>query len=485
MRTEYDLVVVGMGSGGIVAAELAATMGLRVAAVERARVGGDCLWTGCVPSKALLASARIAHYLRTAERYGVRVREPEIDTAAVWRRIHDVQEEIASTDDDPKRFASLGVEMIRGAARIAGPHAVEVEGRRLQTRYILIATGSRPAVPDVAGLAEAGFLSSENIFELERTPRSVVTLGGGPIAVELAQALARLGVRVTVLQRRSRLLPRDEPELVELLTDQLREEGIHVVVDASAERVSVEGGLKTIHATVAGAIRRFEAEQILVAAGRTPNVEGLGLDEIGVEVAAKGIVVDERLRTSVRSIYATGDVAGRFRFTHSAAYETATAVRNMFFPWYQKAPILVPWCTFTDPELAHVGVTAAEARERHSEGRVNAHRVDLSHSDRARADGATRGRIVVVTAKGRVVGAHALAPAAGELIHELALLVRDRKKLLDLASLVHVYPTISTSVNLLVADDAYALVRKYSWLARRGRKAAGNPPSVNRRFTER
>jgi pyruvate/2-oxoglutarate dehydrogenase complex dihydrolipoamide dehydrogenase (E3) component len=467
----YDLVIVGMGSGGIAAAELAATIGIRVAAIERDRVGGDCLWTGCVPSKALLASARVAHRIRTADRYGLPAAAPEIDTGAVWRRIREVQDEIARTDDNPERFEDLGVEVIKGSARLAGPRAVLVEGRRLDTRFVLLATGSRPAVPSIPGLTEAGFLTSETIWGLERAPRSVVIIGGGPMGVELAQALNRLGVRTTLLQRRSQLLPRDEPELVDLLTAVLRDEGVEVALGVGVDHVTTEDGVKVVHGDDGDGARRWNGEEIVVATGRTPNVEALGLGDAGVDLGTRGVRVDSRLRTSVRSIYASGDVAGRFLFTHSAAYEAATAVRNMFFPGWSNVPKLIPWCTFTDPELAHAGLTAAEAKERHGAGRVRLHRSDLSHSDRARADGATHGALVVVIAGARVVGAHALAPAAGELIHELALLVRDRKKLLELSSLVHVYPTIATSVNQLVADDAYALARRYGWLARRGARA--------------
>ncbi len=468
VRARYDLAVIGMGSGGIVAAELAATIGLRVAAVERDRIGGDCLWTGCVPSKALLASAKVAHHMRTADRFGLRRMEPGLDTVDVWRRIRAVQEEIAASDDNPARFEALGVDLVFGEARLAGPHTVEVAGRSIESRYILVATGSRPAVPPVPGLADAGFLSSETVFGLERAPRSMLVIGGGPVGVELAQALQRLGVETTILQRRRRLLPRDEPELAAALERQLRDEGVAVHTEVEVERVSAEKGRKLVFGREGDLARTWTAEAVLVAAGRSPNVEGLGLEAAGVRVGPRGIDVDARLRTSVRSVYASGDVAGRFHFTHAAAYEAAIAVRNMFFPGRSKAPSLVPWCTFTDPELAHAGLTAAEATERYGQRRVRVHRVSLSHSDRARAEGATRGEIVVVTARGRVAGAHVLAPAAGELIHELALLVRDRRKLLDLSSLVHVYPTIATSVNVLVAEEAYALVRRYRWLARRG-----------------
>ncbi|HEX2086911.1 MAG TPA: FAD-dependent oxidoreductase [Solirubrobacteraceae bacterium] len=461
----YDLVIVGLGSGGMVAAEFASTLPIRVAAVERDRVGGDCLWTGCVPSKALLAAAKVAHHMRTAHAFGIEPVEPAIDTAKVLDRIRAVQDRIARTDDAPERFeGELGIDLYRGAARLAGPNAVEVEGHgRLETRYVLLCTGSRPAEPPVPGLAEAGFLTSESIWEIERAPRSLVCLGGGPIAIELAQGFRRLGVDVTVLQRDDRILPRDEPALVDRLVDVLRGEGVDLRLGVEAERVTVEGGLKVVHA--AGG-ERFAAEEIVVGVGRRANVEGLGLEEAGVQVGPRGVVVDASLRTSAEWVYAAGDVAGRWLFTHAAAYEGVRAVRNMFFPGRAKDDYGVPWCTFTDPELAHAGLTAAEARERFGGGDVEVHRHELARSDRARADGSDAGEILVVTHKGRVVGAHALAASAGELIHELALAIDQRLRLADLGSLIHVYPTLSTEIGRLGGEAAFGAARKYKFLVR-------------------
>jgi len=468
----YDLVIVGMGSGGIVAAEFAAALGLRVAAVERDRIGGDCLWTGCVPSKALLAAAKVAQHMRTANRFGIAAVEPEIDLSRVWQRIRAVQEEIATTDDSPERFEALGIELVHGDARLAGPNAVAVGDRVLEARFVLLCTGSRPAVPDLPGLREAGFLSSESIFELEDPPQSIVVIGGGPIAVELAQGLNRLGVRVTLLQRGDRLLPRDEPELTAIVAGRLREEGVDVRFGVDTQSVEAAPGRKAVHGSANGQTERWEAEELLVATGRTPLVDGLGLEEVGVEVAPRGVVVDERLRTSVKSVYAAGDVAGRWLFTHSAGREAAAALRDMFFPGKAKDIGLVPWCTFTDPELAHVGLTVAEAVERHGERKVEVVRADLSHSDRARADGADEGRILLVAAGAKLVGAHILAPSAGELIHELALAIRQRLKLRDLGVMTHVYPTIATSVNVAGAEAAYAYAQRFGWLVRREKRTA-------------
>ena len=467
----YDLVIVGMGSGGMTGAEFAATIGLRVAVVERTRVGGDCLWTGCVPSKALLASAKAAHTMRNGDHYGLPSVEPEIDTSLVWKRIRAIQQEIATTDDNAERFEAMGVEIIFGTARLTGANSVLVtqdsgETRELETRFVLLCTGSRPATPPIDGLREAGYLTSENLFEIERGPRSIVMIGGGPIAIEMAQGFTRLGIRTTVLQKGPGILPRDEPSLVEILTQKLRNEGVDLRLNVDTERVTAADGRKIVHGAENGEPSRWEAEELLVAVGRRPNIEGLGLEEIGIRVGKKGVEVDERMRTSVPSVYASGDLAGRYLFTHSAGYEAVRAIRDAFFPGKGKVTDFVPWCTFTDPELAHAGETVAEAEKKHGDD-VEVYRMDLAHSDRARADNASEGAIVLVTAKGKLVGAHILAPSAGEMIHELALAINQGLKLAEVASIIHVYPTLSTSTGQLAAEAAFEGAKRLRWLVRK------------------
>lgn len=463
MAASYDLVIIGLGSGGTLAAEFAAgELGLRVAAVERARIGGDCLWTGCVPSKTLIASARVAHTVRDAHTFGIGVPEPEIDLEAVWGRIKTVQASIAATDDSPERFREMGVELVAGTARVTGYRQVTVDTgdgtRELDTRFVLVCTGSRPTMPPIPGLAEIDVLTSENLFELDRPPESLVMIGGGPIATELAQALVRLGVRTTVLEMAHRLVPRDEPELADRLAQILRREGVdlHLATTATAVR---RGGEGVIVETADG---EHTAAGLLVAAGRTANVEELGLDRFGIPVSAAGVGVDGRNRTIVPSIYVVGDAAAeRPRYTHAAAQDAVLAVRDMFFPGRGAPAQLVPWCTFTDPELAHAGMTAAEARERYGKRAVKVHRHELAHNDRARADATTEGLIVIVTVKDRIVGAHVLAPAAGELIHELALAIRFGVGIDELSELVHIYPTLSSGIARIAADRAYATARRF------------------------
>ncbi len=470
MAQPYDLVVVGMGSGGMVAAEFAVSLGLRVVVAERDRVGGDCLWTGCVPSKALLAAAKVAHHVRRSEEFGITAGPPEVDRVRVWERIRAVQAEIAATDDDPARFEAEGIEIVRGAARLTGPTSVTVAtdagDRVLDTRFVLLATGSRPVIPPIDGLAAAGYVTSESLFELTDPPASFVNIGGGPIAVEMVQAFTRLGIPVTLLQKGSGILPRDEPALVELLVGALRAEGVELCFDVETTKVTVEDGRKIVHGTQGGVARTWEGEELLVAVGRRPNVEELGLDALGIALTRTGVVVDNRGRTSVDTVYACGDVAGRFLFTHSAAYEGVRAVRDMFFPGKGKVVASVPWCTFTDPELAHAGMTEAEARDVHGDD-VEVWRQDLSHNDRARADGATDGAVIVLTHKKKIVGAHILAPAAGEMIHELALAIEQGIGLSELSQFMHVYPTVSTAIGQLAGEAAFEKASKLRWLVRR------------------
>ncbi len=479
MSDEYDLIIVGMGSAGMTAAEFACSLELRVAVVERGRVGGDCLWTGCVPSKTLLAAAKAAHTIRHADRHGIGAAEPDIDLHAVWQRIRSVQARVAASDDDPERYRRLGIQLIYGTARVTGPNEVSVDGsRQLTSRFILLCTGSQPVEPEIPGLAEVPYLTSENVFEIGRPPSSIVMLGGGPIAIELAQAFTRLRIATTVLQQGPVILPRDEPILAAILAKVLRGEGVDLHLGASATAVRRDGAEIVVTATVAGSgsgapsgsgsgsPAEFRAAGVFVAVGRRPNIDGLGLGDLGIDIGDHGITVDDRGRTTVRTIYAVGDVAGRHLFTHSAGYEAVRAVRDMFFPGKGTVDDFIPWCTFTDPELAHAGLTSREAEQRFGDD-VDVWRLDLEHNDRARADDATDGAIIIVTAREKLVGAHILSPSAGELIHELALAIRHGMKLSDLASLVHVYPTLATSVGMLAAESAYEKAQRYRWLVKR------------------
>ncbi|MCH8919101.1 MAG: FAD-dependent oxidoreductase [Chloroflexi bacterium] len=457
MKYEFDLIAIGGGSAGLLAAEVTPRLGLKTALVERSRLGGDCLWTGCVPSKTLLASAKAAHTMRHADKYGLPSANVELDTATVWKRLSEVQEAIATTDDNPDRYRELGVEVVIGEGTLVDEHTVRVGERALTARRILLCTGSRPATPPIEGLDEAGFLTSENIFQLERAPRSLLVVGAGPIGVEIAQAMNRLGVKTTVLEVAPRMLARDEPALAEALLGVLLGEGVDVRLNVRLDRASRSEGGKVFHGSIDGEAHTWSAEEIFVAAGRKANIESLGLDRVGVETGPRGIIVDKKLRTSVKSIYAVGDCIGRFLFTHSAGAETATAIRNMFYVGSQSAPELIPWATFTDPELAHVGMTSAEARQKYGETSIRVYEWDLQQNDRARTDAAEAGRVVVVTeSNSKILGAHILAPAASEMIGQFTLAIDQGMRLTPaFRNLVQVYPTFSTSIPRLAEEALY------------------------------
>jgi pyruvate/2-oxoglutarate dehydrogenase complex dihydrolipoamide dehydrogenase (E3) component len=472
----FDLVVVGAGAAGASAAEFAARLDLSVAVVERDRIGGDRLWTGTVPSKALLATARAAHLMRTADRVGLEPVEPSIDLARVWRRVRAVQAHVATGEDTAQRFHDIGVEVVHGAARVSGPEEVTVataDGDRvLAARFVLVCTGSRPRRPPIEGIDDATVFTTEGFFDLEAPPHSMAILGGGPTGVELAQGLARLGVATTLFQRAATLLPKEDPVLVARLTDLLERDGVRVHCASDVRSLRTEGSDTIVEAVVGqgGERVRLAVGGVLLTAGRTPNVVGLGLEQLGVVVGEGGVEVDDTGRTAVRTVYAVGDVAGGEAgrlLANVAEQQAVVAVRNMFFPGRSAADPMVPSCVFSDPELARVGLTVEQAEAEYGAD-ADSWRFDLTDNDRAHADGTTEGGFVVVTGKGRIVGAHVLAPGAGDVIHELALAVHRQLRVEDLTDLVHVYPTIASGIGQLANEAMYEKAHRLRWLMRRG-----------------
>jgi len=475
------MVVVGGGSAGLVAAAGAAQLGARTLLIERKALGGDCLYTGCVPSKALIASARYAALARRAAEFGFEPAESEFlggSFASVTRRVGRVVGAVAERDA-PEVFEKYGVEILFGTPRFVSPRELSVEPRdggprrQVRGRRFCLSTGSRPAAPPVEGLDEAGFVTNEEVFALAELPRSLVVIGGGPVGVELGQAFARLGSRVTLVQRAGRLLPREDEEVSAFVAESLRGDGVEVLLGAEAWRARREGGGKLLTVRQEGREAELRADEILVAAGRRPNVEGLGLEAAGVEYDGRRVRTDDYLRTTARGIYAAGDVTGRYLFTHAAAYEASVVVRNALFFWplRRRADFrLLPWTTFTDPEAARVGLTEREARERHGAG-VRVFRTEFAENDRAQAEGETRGFAKFVCAgRGlRLVGAHLVGPHAGELIHEAVLAMRAGLGLSALGQLIHVYPTLSqvtqqAGVDLLLEKLSSPAVRR--WMRR-------------------
>lgn len=444
MPRRYDLVVLGGGAAGLVASVTAAAAGARVVLVEEGeQPGGDCLFTGCVPSKSLIASAKLAHSMRTAGELGLPPSQPEIDFARVMQRVQRVIGQ-AARPDTPESLERKGVEVVRARGRFAGPGLVRAGGRDLPYRAAVIATGSVPALPPIPGLREFGALTSETVWELRQRPERLAVLGGGPVGVELAQAFGRLGSRVAILESSDELLPREESEAGRFVAGVLGSEGVAVHTGARVESVERDGdGAGRL---VAGDLS-VEYDRLLVALGRSHSTQDLGLETVGVEVADDGSVkVDDRLRTSGDRIWAAGDVVGQLYFTHVAGLHGLTAMANALFRARRGIDgQTVPWVTFSDPEVARVGLTEEQARERLG-GEPVVLRHDLADSDRALTAGQPHGFAkLVADRRGRLLGATVVAPTAGESIAELTGLVAGRGKVGSLSQTVHAYPTFSES----------------------------------------
>jgi len=431
-----DLCVIGAGSGGLAVAAGAAQMGAEVVLVERGIMGGDCLNFGCVPSKSLLAAARIADLWRRGAGLGIAYARPRIDFAAVADSVQRVIAEIAP-NDSVARFEGLGVRVLRAEARFTSPRTVHAGGVEIRPRRFVIATGSQPAVPPIPGLDDVPYLTNETVFANHDLPEHLIVIGGGPIGIEMAQAHRRLGARVTVLDV-GPLLPRDDPELSAILAGRLSSEGI--VVRPGIEIADIGRTEKTVAVRLASG-ERISGSHLLVAAGRRPTIEGLDLAAAGIAATAQGITVDARLRTTNRRVFAIGDVVGGPQFTHVALYHAGIVIRNALFRIPAKVDYrALPWVTYTDPELAQVGLT--EAGSRAIEGVPRVLRWRFAENDRAQTERETEGMVKVVTrGNGHILGASILGAGAGDLILPWALAISQKLKIGALANLIVPYPT--------------------------------------------
>jgi len=437
----HDLAIIGGGSAGLTAAGFAAQLGVRVALIERRRVGGDCTWTGCVPSKTLLKAAKVAHQMRTADRYGLTPTDLKADLKSIMAHVREVVAEVYE-EESPDALRADGIEVFLGAARFLDPHTLAVGENRLRARRVLIATGAHPYIPPIEGLDGVDYLTYETIWDLELLPRRLLVVGAGPIGSEMAQAFRRLGAEVTLFASRDRLLPRDDPAASRVLGEVFAAEGIDVCYNARVQQVWQDGA--GIH--VVGGDHEAVGDALLVVAGRRPNVQGMDLEKAGVAYSEKGIEADDNLRTNQRHIYAAGDCLGGYQFTHYAGWQAFMATRNALLPGASKGVTdKVPWTTFTSPEVAHVGLTEPQAREK-LDDEVMTCEWSMEKVDRARTDGDTEGFIKLVHKKdGTLLGATIVAGQAGEMIHEWIVALDRGLKVGDLASAIHVYPTYSTA----------------------------------------
>ncbi|MEI8383083.1 MAG: mercuric reductase [Planctomycetota bacterium] len=446
----YNLVVIGAGTAGLVTAAGAAGLGARVALIERDLMGGDCLNVGCVPSKALISAARSISSARAADQFGIRITGPVVaDFPEVMRRLRRLRSEIAP-NDSAARFAGLGVDVFLGSGRFTGPDGIEVGGQTLRFARAVIATGARAATPPIPGLVEAGYLTNETVFSLTELPPRLAVIGGGPIGCELAQAFARLGSQVIVIERSGQLLGREDEDAAACVLSSLRREGVQVLLETSVSSVKSGTGTRTVVVKRPGnstESQDIEVDQILVAAGRTPNIADLNLEGAGVKFNEKGVVVDDHLRTTNTRVYAAGDVCSPYKFTHAADFMARIVIQNsLFYSRARASSLTIPWCTYTSPEVAHVGLNEVTARDKQIA--IQTFIQPLSHIDRAQLESATEGfvKIHVKAGSDQIVGATIVADHAGEMIGEIVLAMTNRIGLGRLASTIHPYPTVAEAI---------------------------------------
>jgi pyruvate/2-oxoglutarate dehydrogenase complex dihydrolipoamide dehydrogenase (E3) component/uncharacterized membrane protein YdjX (TVP38/TMEM64 family) len=446
-RFERDLIVIGAGSAGLVSAYIGAAVKAKVTLIEKQDMGGECLNTGCVPSKALIRSAKFLAQAKNSQHYGIRQTSVEFDFADVMERVHRVIDTVAP-HDSAERYESLGVEVVKGEARITSPWSVEVGKRTVTARGIIVAAGGRPFVPPIPGIEDMGYLTSENLWELRELPERLVVLGGGPIGCELAQAFARFGSRVVQVEMLPRILIREDPEVSEMMTARFREEGVDVRVNHKATRFLVEDGRKVLLAEHQGEEVRVEFDALLVAVGRVANTANYGLEELGITLTkSRTLEVNEYLQSRIPTIYACGDVVGPYQFTHMAAHQAWFASVNALFGSFLKRfrvdYSVVPWATFTDPEVARVGLNEEEAREQGIDCEVTVY--DIDHLDRAITDEEARGFVKVLTVPGkdRILGVTIVGEHAGDIIAEYVSAMKNKVGLNKILATIHIYPTLA------------------------------------------
>jgi len=455
-KSRYHLVVIGGGTAGLVAAAGAAGLGARVALVERHLMGGDCLNTGCVPSKAILRSARAVAELRDASRFGVNISGSiTVDFPVVMERMRRIRADISPADSAERFTRECGVDVFLGNAQFTGPDAVDVDGTALRFSRAVIATGARAATLPIEGLASAGYLTNETVFSLTTLPRRLAVVGGGPIGCEMAQSFRAFGSEVTVIEAAGQILGREDPDAARILQARMSAEGVRFMLGAKLKRVRAERGQKWLGMETKGTVESVEVDEILLAVGRKPNVENLGLDVAGVAFdAAKGVQVDDFLQTTNPRIFAAGDVCMAQKFTHAADFAARIVIQNALFgagPFGRKKlrSLTIPWCTYTHPEVAHVGLYEPEARARGIETLTLVQEFD--HVDRAITDGETDGfvKVLIEIRSGRILGATIVARNAGDLISEITLAISQRVTLGKLANVIHPYPTQADAIRRL------------------------------------
>ncbi|MCR4318766.1 MAG: mercuric reductase [Candidatus Brocadiaceae bacterium] len=445
---DFDLMVIGGGAGGLNVASGAAQLGARVALIEKNKLGGDCLYYGCVPTKALIHSAKIASLMKRSKEFGLNDTTVSFDFKNIMNHMRDVVSKVG-VHDDPKRFEDMGIQVFFGDGKFVDPHTFEFDGKKITSKKFVISTGSRAVAIPVKGLENIKYLTSESALELDYLPKSIIILGAGPIGLEFAQVFARFGVKVIILEKMGQVLPREDKEISDTLESILKDEGIEIHTCIDVDHVKQNGDQKGIEviAVCSGQKKTFQADEFMIAIGRAPNLEGLNLEAAGVDVEKRAIVVNRSMRTTARNIWACGDVTGQYLFTHVAEYQAGLVVANALIPFMKRKANyrVVPWVTYTDPELGRVGLTEDEARQRYNH--IKVYRYDVKDLDRAVIEGEDKGIIkIVCTKKGEILGAHVLAPRGGEIVHEFVLAMQNNLGVKSITNTIHVYPTLSQAV---------------------------------------
>jgi len=468
---DTNLVVIGSGSAGLVSSYIAAAVKARVTLIEKHKMGGDCLNTGCVPSKAIIRSAKFMSHISRAEEFGIKKANAEFEFAEVMERVQRVIKKI-EPHDSIERYSGLGVDVIEGEAKIVSPWSVEVNGRTITTRNIIVATGARPFIPPIEGIDSVQYYTSDNLWKMRAQPRKLVVLGGGPIGTELTQAFARLGVEVTQVEMASRILLREDPEISDLVKNRLEDEGVKVLVNHRAKRVSQKEGKDYLVVDHEGQDVELEFDSLIVAVGRAAHSSGFGLEELGVRLNPNGTIeVNEYLQTSVPTLYACGDVAGPYQFTHVGAHQAWFASVNSLFGLFKRFKVdysVIPWATFSEPEVARVGLNELEAGEQKIAYEVTRYGID--DLDRAIADSEAHGFVKVLTMPGKdkILGVTIVGEHAGDLIAEYVLAMKHGLGLNKILGTIHIYPTLAEA-NKYVAGEwkrAHAPQNLLKWIAK-------------------
>jgi dihydrolipoamide dehydrogenase len=443
---DRNLIVIGGGSAGLVSALIAAAVNAKVTLIEKHKMGGDCLNTGCVPSKALIKSAKVASLIKRSNEFGINVSESNVDFAAVMERVQSVISKI-EPHDSVERFESLGVECIEGEAKITSPWTVEINGKVLSARSIIVATGARPFVPPIKGIDQVDYLTSDNLWDIRELPKRLIVLGGGPIGCELTQAFTRLGSQVTQIEMLPRIMIREDDEIAAMVTKRFQDEGVDIRTEHVAKEVLIKNNQKFLICEHDNNTVEIEFNEILVAVGRAANTSGFGLEELGVELNPnKTIRVNEKLQSSIPNIYACGDVAGPYQFTHTAAHQAWYATVNALFGKFKSFKVdysVIPWATFTDPEVARVGLNEQDAKEKGLPYDVTSYGID--DLDRAITEGEDHGVVKVLTVPGKdkILGVTIIGDHAGELITEYITAMKHGFGMNKILGTIHIYPTLS------------------------------------------